>query len=162
MNELIDSTESSQQPFFLSSSSSQYTFLYIEDNPTNMLLLRMILKPYESIRVIGADTAEEGLEIMRDESVDVVLMDLDLPGMHGFDALALILADEDLHEIPVIAVTDSVQPREISNGLKAGFFDYITKPVRIPMLMAALERACSQGMDHSFSSDAALALRASY
>lgn len=144
MIDLIDSSKHPQNAPFLSPNSAQCSILYVEDNPANALLLKTVFKPYKDVTFLTTTTAEEGLEVMRAQHPQIILMDLNLPGMSGLEALAEILADKDLHVTPVIAVTAAVQPHEISAGLQAGFFDYITKPIRFPLLMSALERACSQ------------------
>ena len=144
MIDLVDTSKHPQSAPFLSPQVCGCTILYVEDNPANTLLLKTVFKPYTDVTFVTAETAEQGLDMMRADPPAVVLMDLNLPGMSGLEALKVIQADDALHQIPVIAVTASILPKDISDGLKAGFFDYITKPIRFPMLMGALERALGQ------------------
>jgi CheY-like chemotaxis protein len=71
----------------------------------------------------------------------VILMDINLPGINGFEALRILRLDPATAEIPVIAISANAMPRDIARGLEAGFFRYITKPIKINEFLAATETA---------------------
>lgn len=122
--------------------SSKSRVLYIEDNAANVAFMREILAEFEGIEFISVPSAERGIEWVRNEVPSLVLMDINLPGMNGLRALQILR--EEHPSMPIIAVTAAASEQDRASGLKAGFFRYLTKPVRIDELMAALGAALAR------------------
>ncbi|MGP9684406.1 GAF domain-containing protein [Halomonas sp. AOP25-F1-15] len=116
----------------------QFQLLYIEDNPANQRLMDDIIEEFSHIRLQTVVSAELGLEIMRHAPPDLVLMDIHLPGMNGFQALDIMQKDPQLKHIKVIALSANAMERDRSYGLAAGFNDYLTKPIDIEKLTLTL------------------------
>ncbi len=123
-------------------SVSERTFqvLYIEDNPTNQRLMEDIIEDYPHIELQTVVSAELGLDIMRHSPPDLVLMDIHLPGMNGYQALAEIQKTPTLKHINVIALSANAMERDLRYGLAAGFVDYLTKPINIDKLSRSLQQ----------------------
>jgi CheY-like chemotaxis protein len=117
------------------------TLLYVEDNPANLRLVQEIVKFRDDLRLLTAADAHLGLDLARAHLPEVILMDINLPGMSGMDALRALRADVVTEKIPVIALSANAMPKDIRVALEAGFFQYITKPVNIEEFFAALDKA---------------------
>lgn len=115
-----------------------HSVLYIEDNPANLRLVGKILATRQDIKLLDTDTAEAGLEIAVQQIPDLILLDLNLPGMNGFEALSRLRDNPITRHIPVIALTANAMVRDIELGLAAGFNDYITKPINVPGFLATI------------------------
>jgi len=113
--------------------------LIVEDNEKNLKLVRDVLqvKGYETIE---AGTAEDGIELARSRKPDLVLMDIQLPGMNGIDALKVLRADAATARIPVIAVTASVMQQDRNLITEAGFDGYIGKPINLKEFIETVRR----------------------
>jgi signal transduction histidine kinase/ActR/RegA family two-component response regulator len=118
--------------------------LYVEDMPENRTLVRRLLARYSNIAYLEADSAEAGIEVARRERPDVILMDMRLPGMTGLEALKILRADAATGAIAVIGLTGAAMPHEAAAINAAGFDGYITKPFRIPTLLAKLAAVLGQ------------------
>ena len=112
--------------------------LYIEDNPANLELVRAIVQHVPGLELETAHTGELGIEAARLNSPSVILLDINLPGMNGYDVLHRLRAMRETGHIPVIALTAAATHGEIQRGEKAGFFRYLTKPVKIPELLETI------------------------
>lgn len=110
--------------------------LYVEDNLTNQKLVHAVFQKQLGLDVTLALTAEEGLAIARERLPDLILMDLNLPGMDGYSALRALRADPRTQAIPVMAVTAQSQPEDLERGRAAGFDAYMTKPLKLGNLIA--------------------------
>jgi PAS domain S-box-containing protein len=121
------------------SGSAHRLVLYVEDNPANVVFMRDFMSTFEHVDLVTAPTAEEGVAAARSRRPDVVLMDINLPGMSGFDALRVLRASASTRSIPVIALTAAASPRDRQRGIDAGFYRYLTKPVKVDELIEALE-----------------------
>jgi CheY-like chemotaxis protein len=117
------------------------TLLYVEDNPANMKLVEQIIARRPGIRLLTAVNATLGIEMVRVRSPDVILMDINLPGISGIEALSLLQKDKRTCHIPVIAISANAMPLDIETGLKAGFFRYLTKPIKIDEFIESLDVA---------------------
>jgi signal transduction histidine kinase/ActR/RegA family two-component response regulator len=117
------------------------TMLYVEDNPSNIALMRHVIAALGGIRLHVAETGHEGLALARDLRPDVILLDINLPGLNGFELKARLDADPLTQGLPVLALSASAMPGEIKRGRAAGFRDYLTKPLDIALLARALNRA---------------------
>ncbi|MCW8836051.1 MAG: ATP-binding protein, partial [Rhodospirillales bacterium] len=115
-----------------------FTVLYVEDNPANLQLMEWIVKRVPAARLISAHTAELGLDLAETEMPDVILMDINLPGMNGLQALKSLQANPKLAHIPVIAISADAMSGSIKRGLDAGFKAYLTKPIQIPEMIEHL------------------------
>ena len=93
------------------------------------------------MRLLTAGDAHVGIEIARTALPEVILMDINLPGISGVDALRILRDDPVTSQIPVIALSANAMPRDIEKGLKAGFFRYLTKPVKVDEFMDTLTDA---------------------
>jgi signal transduction histidine kinase/ActR/RegA family two-component response regulator len=113
--------------------------LYIEDNPANLKLIRKIIGLRPEFTLLDAMNAELGLEIARRELPDLILLDINLPGMSGIAAIAQLQAWPETAAIPVVAVTANAMKHDIERGKSAGFADYLTKPVDIARLHQILD-----------------------
>ena len=118
---------------------AQHTVLYIEDNPSNIRLMAQILGRRKHIHLITAHTPELGIELALARRPTLILLDINMPGMDGYQVLEVFKAEVSLKNIPVVAVTASAMSRDIERGLVAGFCDYLTKPIDIPMLHKILD-----------------------
>jgi CheY-like chemotaxis protein len=110
--------------------------LYVEDNLTNQKLVQAVFQKQLGLNVTLALTAEEGLAIARERLPNLILMDLNLPGMDGYSALQALRADPRTRAIPVMAVTAQSQPEDLERGRAAGFDAYMTKPLKLGNLIA--------------------------
>jgi len=119
--------------------TSRYKVLYIEDNAANLKVVEAMLRHQPSIMLLSATTGEYGLELARRYHPDVILLDIHLPGMGGYATLNALQAHLETGDIPVIALSADAMPLDIERGLKAGFSDYLTKPVKVRELLGALE-----------------------
>jgi len=117
------------------------TLLYVEDNPANMMLVEDIIARRPDIRLLGARNGKSGIEIARTALPDVILMDINLPGISGIDAMKILAIDHTTAHIPVIALSANAMPRDIEKGMEAGFFRYLTKPIKVGEFMEALDVA---------------------
>ncbi len=115
--------------------------LYVEDNPANLALMEEIIEDTPGFTLISAHTAELGIELARAARPAVILMDINLPGLDGFQALERLRGDRRTAAIPVIALSADAMPGTIRRGREAGFAAYLTKPVDIDALIDALEAA---------------------
>jgi CheY-like chemotaxis protein len=111
----------------------------VEDNPANMKLVEQIIARHPDMRLLTAVNGNLGIEIARESLPDVILMDINLPGINGFEALKILRADRTTAHIPVIAISANAMPLDIENGMKAGFFRYLTKPIKVTEFIEALD-----------------------
>jgi hypothetical protein len=121
--------------------ASRYLVLYVEDNVANLELVAQIIARRSDIRFVSAADATEGVARARTLVPDVILMDINLPGMSGLNALGILRADPRTAHIPVIALSANAIPRDILSALEAGFHGYITKPIKISVFTRALDAA---------------------
>ena len=119
----------------------QSTVLYVEDNPANLMLVEDLIARRPDIRLLSAGDGISGVEIARAALPDVILMDINLPGISGIQALRILGDDSATAHIPVVAVSANAIPRDIEKGLEAGFFRYLTKPIKVNEFMDTLDVA---------------------
>jgi len=124
------------------------TVLYVEDNPVNYQLVEQLLERRDDLRLLPAPNASTGIALARSFLPEVILMDINLPGISGYDALQILHESAATAHIPVIALSAQAMPREIERGLAAGFFGYLTKPIRIDLFMDALDVALLHAQQH--------------
>jgi PAS domain S-box-containing protein len=117
------------------------TMLYVEDNPANLQLVVKIIARRPDVRLLSATNGPEGIEIARASQPDVILMDINLPGMSGIKAMQLLRADATTAHIPVVALSANAMQRDIERGLEAGFFRYLTKPIKVNEFLDTLDVA---------------------
>jgi len=115
--------------------------LYVEDNPANLRLVEEIVAARGDLLQMSAPDARIGIELVHAHLPDVILMDINLPGLSGTDALAILRGDARTSHIPIIGVTANAMPRDIEQGLAAGFFRYVTKPIKVEELNRAINNA---------------------
>lgn len=118
-----------------------HTLLYVEDNPANLMLVEDLIARRSDIRLLSAVDGTRGIEIARDSLPDVILMDINLPGISGITALHILHDDPTTAHIPVVALSANAIPRDIEKGLQAGFFRYLTKPIKVNEFMDTLDMA---------------------
>jgi CheY-like chemotaxis protein len=109
------------------------TVLVVEDNALNLKLVRDVLG-HAGFRVLEAGDAERGIEIARDEAPDLILMDIQLPGIDGVEALGRLRGDAATAGIPVVALTALAMKEDRERFLGAGFDGYLEKPLSVPAL----------------------------
>jgi len=117
------------------------TLLYVEDNPANLKLIEKLVARRHDIRLLSAIDGTRGVELARTCQPDVILMDINLPGISGIDALKILREDKSTSHIPVVALSANAIPRDIQKGLEAGFFRYLTKPIKVADFTDALNAA---------------------
>jgi len=117
------------------------TVLYIEDNPANLELVAQIIARRTDLHLLSAADGQTGIEIACLHLPDVILMDINLPGIDGTEAMQRLTANPATAHIPIIALSANAMPRDIEKGVAAGFFEYITKPIKVVQFMDALNRA---------------------
>ena len=117
------------------------TVLYVEDNPANMELVEQLVGRCPDLRMMTAVNGTLGVELARATQPTVIIMDINLPGISGIEALRILRADPATAHIPVVALSANAMPRDITQGLEAGFFRYITKPIRVADFMDTLDAA---------------------
>ena len=113
--------------------------LIIEDNEKNRKLARDVLQ-VKGFRTIESETAEEGLELARDQSPALILMDIQLPGMDGITAMKRLKAESKTQNIPIIAITASAMTNNRTAMLAEGFDGYQTKPISLKDFLSEIER----------------------
>ena len=121
------------------------TLLYVEDNPANLMLVERLIARRPEMQLLSAVNGTLGVELARVHQPEVILMDINLPGISGITALKKLREDAATAHIPVIALSANAMPHDIAKGVEVGFFGYLTKPIKIDdftdMLNAALDSA---------------------
>jgi len=117
------------------------TMLYVEDNPANLKLVEQLIARRPGMRLLSAVNGNLGIELARDNQPDVILMDINLPGISGIEAMKILRADPATAHIPIVALSANAMSHDIKNGLDAGFFRYLTKPIVVDEFMDALGTA---------------------
>ncbi len=117
------------------------TLLYVEDNPANLTLVEHLIARRPDLRLLSARDGTSGIELARARLPEIILMDINLPGISGIEALRILREDAATAHIPVIALSANAMPRDIEKGLSAGFFSYLTKPIRVKEFMETLDTA---------------------
>ncbi len=144
-------TEWNDEPIKKLSSNKDYTpatlnvkrrckVLYVEDNPTNVRLLQQIFDRYPQLELEVAEEAFLGIYKARSLNPDLVILDINLPGMDGYEVLSVLKNDPSIAAVPVIGLSANAMPYDVERGRKAGFFDYLTKPVDIHRLIDVLNK----------------------
>jgi PAS domain S-box-containing protein len=123
------------------SNAALRTLLYVEDNPANLMLVEDLIARRADLRLLSARDGIRGIEIARESRPDLILMDINLPGISGIRALKILAEDPITAHIPVIALSANAIPRDIEKGLEAGFFRYLTKPIKVDEFMKTLDLA---------------------
>ncbi|MBS1211942.1 MAG: signal transduction histidine kinase [Proteobacteria bacterium] len=117
------------------------TLLYVEDNPANLELVEQLVARRPDLRLLGAADGSLGIEFARAYQPEVILMDINLPGISGLEAMTILRADPSTAHIPIIALSANAVPHDIAKALDAGFFNYLTKPIKVNQFMDALDAA---------------------
>lgn len=128
-------------------STAQKSLLYVEDNPANMELIRQLITRRDDLKLLAATDAHIGIQMARSFRPDVILMDINLPGLNGYDALKILHSDRITKDIPVMALSANALPHDIKVGLDAGFFLYLTKPINVNEFKEALDGALAYAAD---------------
>ncbi len=117
--------------------------LIVEDNPKNLKLIRDLLQ-FKGYQTIEADSAEAGIELAREQHPTLILMDIQLPGIDGREAMKVLKADASTQQIPIIALTASAMKGDRERLLAEGFDGYIPKPIDIKAFPEQLESSLSE------------------
>jgi PAS domain S-box-containing protein len=141
-----ESTPGTDEPALLAeppahSGAAVQSLLYVEDNPANLMLVQDLVARRHDVRLLSARDGQRGIDIARATLPDVILMDINLPGISGIEALRILAEDPATAHIPVVALSANAIPRDIEKGLRAGFFRYLTKPIKLSEFMDTLDVA---------------------
>jgi PAS domain S-box-containing protein len=117
------------------------TLLYVEDNPANLKLVEQLIARRPDMRLLVAGDGDLGIQLARANQPEVILMDINLPGISGIEALKILREDSATAHIPVVALSANAMPRDVEKGLQAGFFRYLTKPIKVDEFMNTLDVA---------------------
>ncbi|MGV8934753.1 MAG: PAS domain-containing protein [Gallionellaceae bacterium] len=117
----------------------QRTLLYVEDNSANLLLVKELIAQRNDLKLLTATDAHSGIQMARVHQPDLILMDINLPGIDGYGALKILREDLKTAHIPVLAISANAMPSDIEKGLEAGFFRYVTKPIKLKEFMDTLD-----------------------
>ena len=126
-------------PTPMADAEGRFAVLYIEDNPLHRLLMEEVFADLQNARLVTANDGESGIAVAVDLRPALILMDIDLPGMSGFEARARLSASRDTAPIPVVALTAGAADFDMQRGLDAGFQDYLTKPLDIERLLGVID-----------------------
>jgi PAS domain S-box-containing protein len=117
----------------------RYLIVYIEDNPSNIAFMQDLMEELGRVSLVSVPNAEVGIELVRERLPDVVIMDINLPGMSGYEATRKLKEWPETKHIPVIALTAAAMTGERKRFADAGFYRYLTKPLRVDELLKTLE-----------------------
>jgi CheY-like chemotaxis protein len=115
------------------------TLLYVEDNPANLKLVEQLIARRPDLRLLSAGDGQSGLKIAQTHLPEVILMDINLPGISGIRTMELLRALPATAHITVVALSANAMPHDIEKGLEAGFFSYLTKPINVKKFMEVLD-----------------------
>jgi len=132
--------ETIDTPLDMSAGKHKHTLLYVEDSRTNVSLVAQILKTRSEVALMSAHTGEMGLELAHLHHPDAILLDINLPGMDGFEVLKQLRLAEDTRLIPVLALTAMDNATHLARGKEAGFLDYIVKPLDIKQFLKTIDK----------------------
>ena len=118
-----------------------YTMLYVEDNPANLRLVEHLVATFPDVTLLTAPRPQLGLDLARAHRPNVIILDINLPDMNGFEVLARLKAMPETRDIPVLALSAAAMPKDIKRGLAAGFFSYMTKPLDVNEFQSNVEAA---------------------
>ena len=125
--------------------SPDYRFLYIEDNRANLNLVKQLVQVHwPNAELLTAEDPLTGLELLNHNEIQIVLLDINLPVMSGYEVLARIRENEVTSAIPVIAVSANAMPSDVKAGIEAGFNEYITKPIKIDDFFEIIDQILAQ------------------
>ena len=116
-----------------------FKVLYVEDNPANMELVASILF-HHNVKLLQAPDASLGIELARVHKPDLILMDINLPGIDGYETLTILKTDPITNSIPVIALSADAMPADLTKGLSASFIEYIPKPTYIAPFLKTVNK----------------------
>jgi CheY-like chemotaxis protein len=117
--------------------------LYVEDNPANVELIAEIVAQFPDTEFISAGDGETAVELASQRSPDLIFMDINLPGIDGYEAMRRIHANAATRDIPIVALTAAAMPADVKKGMEAGFKKYLTKPIDINEVYEILSECCS-------------------
>jgi PAS domain S-box-containing protein len=138
----VDSSQpSTPAPSPVPSDQRLRTLLYVEDNPANLKLVERLVARRPDLRLLSAGDGNVGISLARTHIPEVILMDINLPGISGIETLRLLREDPLTAHITVVAISANAMPRDIEKGLQAGFFSYLTKPIKVQEFMDVLDAA---------------------
>lgn len=126
-----------------------HKIVYVEDNPANLMLVEDIIARRADFELFTAQDAINGIELARNTQPNIILMDINLPGMSGTNALKILQQDPLTAHIPVIALSANAIPSDIKNGIDAGFFRYLTKPIKIDDFLHTIDLAIALAAEHN-------------
>jgi CheY-like chemotaxis protein len=141
--ELLEQAAPTRRP--LPQGTPLRTVLYVEDNPANLELVEQIIARRPDLRLLAATEGNLGIEFARAHQPAVILMDINLPGISGIDAMKILRAEPATAHIPIIALSANAMPHDVEKALAAGFLGYITKPINIQQFMNTLDEALQIG-----------------
>lgn len=125
-----------------------HTVLYVEDDAANLMLVEDIVARLPDIRLLSARDGSHGLALARSALPKVILMDINLPDIDGFEAMRILKQDIATAHIPVIAVSSVPFPDNIKKGLAEGFFRYLAKPFKVSYFVETLNVALQVAEQH--------------
>lgn len=129
-SKVLRPTEAAHNPSPLIS-KDRWVILYVEDNPANLNLVRQILHRRSDVLLLTAPDAKLGIELAQAHQPDLILLDINLPGMDGLTAFKRLRALKETKTTPVVAISANALPRDIKMVLDSGFSDYLTKPLDV-------------------------------
>ena len=146
VEQMDDSASAEQTPAHSRAdlNASQQRILCIDDNPVNIKLVEQILAHQGYLNVIAAHSPKLGIELALAHRPDLILLDINMPGMNGYQVMNILRAQPETCTIPIIAVTASAMKNDIRQGLAAGFSAYITKPFEISTFLQTIDQTLSQ------------------
>ncbi|WP_157794034.1 response regulator [Paenibacillus donghaensis] len=117
------------------------TVLYVEDNPLNMELMHHIFrKNLPAVQLLKAETAESGLQIAEQQQPDLIILDIGLPDLDGYEAMEYLKKDQRTCHIPVLAISAFAQQADIQRAEQVGFAGYVTKPIQVKAFTRTVEQ----------------------
>lgn len=137
---VVNGNNPEENNLFINDANNLSSVLYIEDNPVNLKLISKLFSHKNNVHLLTAHTPFLGLELAKTKLPDLILLDIQMPEMNGFQVLESLKLDSDTKNIPVVAVSASALKADIKKAEIAGFDDYLTKPLDIPLFYETIER----------------------
>ena len=122
----------------------EYTVLYVEDNPANLRLVKQVLSSKDNINMITAHEPNLGLELAFSNKPDLILLDINLPGMNGLEALKKLRENDKTKNTFIFAVSANAMLKDIEAGMDAGFDDYIVKPIDVTSFLVSVKKVLNK------------------